>query len=192
MQVSTQQDYEKLIRVLKYLYGTQKWGIILEGTDDLLNLKIFIDASYGVHADGKSHTGLVLMMGRGVIICKSVKQKINTKSSTEAELVALSDSISMAIWCRNFLEEQGYDMPPASVFQDNQSTIAMVRAGKPTSDRTRHVNIRFFFVADREKAGEIAIEYLPTKEMLADALTKPLQGELFLKLRKQLLNWDEA
>jgi len=192
VQVSTQQDYEKLIRVLKYLYGTQKWGIILEGTDDILTLKIFIDASYGVHADGKSHTGLVLMMGRGVIICKSVKQKINTKSSTEAELVALSDSISMAIWCRNFLEEQGYDMPPASVFQDNQSTIAMVRAGKPTSDRTRHVNIRFFFVADREKAGEIAIEYLPTKEMLADALTKPLQGELFLKLRKQLLNWDEA
>jgi len=83
-------------------------------------------------------------------------------------------------------------MPPASVFQDNQSTIAMVRAGRPTSDRTRHVNIRFFFVADRERAGEIAIEYLPTKDMIADILTKPLQGELFLKLRKELLNWDEA
>jgi len=190
--VSTQQDYDKLIRVLKYLFGTQKWGIILEAEDNLLLLKIYIDASYGVHADGKSHTGLALMMGRGIIICKSVKQKINTKSSTEAELVALSDSISMAIWCRNFLEEQGYIMPPASVFQDNQSTIAMVRAGRPTSDRTRHVNIRFFFVADREQAGEIAIEYLPTKDMIADILTKPLQGELFLKLRKELLNWDEA
>jgi len=190
--ISTQQDYEKLTRVLKYLFGTQKWGIILEAEDNLLLLKIYIDASYGVHADGKSHTGLALMMGRGIIICKSVKQKINTKSSTEAELVALSDSISMAIWCRNFLEEQGYTMPPASVFQDNQSTIAMVRAGRPTSDRTRHVNIRFFFVADRERAGEIAIEYLPTKDMIADILTKPLQGELFLKLRKELLNWDEA
>ena len=189
--VATQQDREKLYRVLKYLYGTQKWGIVLESDDNLLLLRVFIDASYGVHSDGKSHTGLVLMMGKGVIICKSVKQKINTKSSTEAELVALSDSISMAIWCRNFLEAQGYKMPPASVFQDNQSTIAMVRAGKPTSDRTRHVNIRFFFVADREKSGEIAISYMPTKDMLADVLTKPLQGELFLKLRKELLNWEE-
>ena len=68
------------------------------------------------------------------------------------------------------------------------STIAMLKNGRPTSDRTRHINIRFFFVCDRRAAGEINVEYKPTKEMLADILTKPLQGELFVQLRNELLN----
>ena len=117
-----------------------------------------------------------------------MKQKINTKSSTEAELIGLSDGLSLVIWARNFLESQGYKMPPATVFQDNMSTIAMLKNGRPTSDRTRHVNIRFFFACDKEASGEINIEYKPTKEMLADILTKPLQGELFMQLRSELLN----
>jgi len=141
-----------------------------------------------VHKDCKSHTGTVISLGSGPVLVKSVKQKINTKSSTEAELVGLSDSMSVIIWCRNFLEEQGYKMPPAQVFQDNMSTIAMVRSGKPTSDRTRHINIRFFFIHDREKNGEIKIEYRSTETMLADILTKPLQGEQFELLRDELLN----
>ena len=144
-----------------------------------------------VHSDAKSHTGTVVSMGKGPIMAKSTKQKIVTKSSTEAELVGMSDSVSLVIWCRNFLESQGYKVPPAKVFQDNLSTIAMVRSGKPTSDRTRHVSIRYFFVHDREVNGEVQLEYKPTKEMIADILTKPLQGELFTRLRDQLLNRDE-
>jgi hypothetical protein len=147
-----------------------------------------VDASYGVHKDCKSHTGTVVTLGKGPVLVKSVKQKINTKSSTEAELVGLSDSMSVIIWCRNFLEKQGYTMPPAQVFQDNMSTISMIRSGKPTSDRTRHVNIRFFFINDREKSGEVKVEYKSTKSMLADILTKPLQGEQFVVLRDELLN----
>ena len=66
----------------------------------------------------------------------------------------------------------------------------MVKAGVPTSDRTRHIAIRFFFIKDRVDAGEVDITYVPTKDMQADILTKPLQGELFLKLRKELLNYE--
>ena len=64
----------------------------------------------------------------------------------------------------------------------------MLKNGRPTSDRTRHINIRFFFASDKQTGGEIEIEYKPTKEMLADILTKPLQGELFQQLRNELLN----
>jgi histone deacetylase 1/2 len=166
VQVATEQDGAKLTRVLRYLSGTQNLGIVLEADDQLLKLYCYIDASFGVHADAKSHTGTLVTLGKGPIMAKSVKQKINTKSSTEAELVGLSDSVSLVIWCRNFLESQGYKMPPASVFQDNLSTIAMVKNGKHTSDRTRHVNIRFFFVHDREANEEIRVEYKPTKQML--------------------------
>ena len=188
VQESTEQDMDKLKRVLRYLLGTKHLGITLEADGQIIRLRCYVDASYGVHRDCKSHTGTVISLGRGPVLVKSVKQKINTKSSTEAELVGLSDSMSVIIWCRNFLEEQGYKMPPAQVFQDNMSTIAMIRSGKPTSDRTRHINIRFFFIHDREKSGEVKVEYRCTKSMLADILTKPLQGELFETLRDELLN----
>jgi len=70
------------------------------------------------------------------------------------------------------------------------STIALIKNGKSGSERTRHIAVRFFFVTDKVKSGEIKIEYLGTGEMLADILTKPLQGSLFEKLRDQLLNWN--
>ena len=80
-------------------------------------------------------------------------------------------------------------MGPATVYQDNMSTIASVKNGKSNSDRTRHIAIRFFFISDRVTSKEINVEYMPTGEMLADILTKPLQGALFVKLRDKLLNW---
>ena len=80
-------------------------------------------------------------------------------------------------------------MGPAVLYQDNMSTIAMLKNGRASSDRTRHINIRYFFVKDRVDAGEIRVEYKPTEQMIADILTKPVQGSLFLKLRAWLLNW---
>ena len=80
-------------------------------------------------------------------------------------------------------------MGPAVVYQDNMSTIALVKNGKSNSDRTRHIAIRFFFVSDRVLNKEISVEYMPTGDMLANILTKPPQGALFIKLRDKLLNW---
>ena len=141
---------------------------------------------YGVHFDMRSQSGCVIGIGRGPIYAKSSAQKLNTKTSTESELVALSDNTSQVIWCRNFLTAQGYNLGPATIYQDNMSTISMVANGKSNSARTRHIAIRFFFIADRVKTGEVKIEYMKTGNMLADILTKPLQGQLFLKLRGML------
>ena len=71
-------------------------GIILEGQQNL-SILAYVDASYGVHKDLKSHTGCVIGIGHGPVYSKSTGQKLNTKSSTEAELVALSDSTSQVI-----------------------------------------------------------------------------------------------
>jgi hypothetical protein len=102
--------------------------------------------------------------------------------------VAVSDGLSEVIWARNFLLNQGVLLGPAVVYQDNKSTMALIAKGRSTSSRTKHINIRYFFVKDRIEAGEIVIKYAPTEEMLADLLTKPLQGELFRRLRRSLLN----
>ena len=93
---------------------------------------------------------------------------------------------------RNFLLHQGYQPQPANVFQDNKSTITMAEKGMSTSDKTRHINIRYFFVKHYMDSDELKIEYLPTEEMVADVLTKPLQGDLFRRMRNKLLNVDDA
>ncbi len=89
---------------------------------------------------------------------------------------------------RNFLIEIGYSLDAATVFQDNQSTMKLIERGRPASERTRHVAIRFFFIKDRVDSKEIKMEYCPTSDMVADILTKPLQGAQFYKLRDKLLN----
>ena len=181
-------DMRKLERVIRYLRGTRDLCLTLIARQNLLELVAFIDASFAVHGDYKSHSGVSIFLGLGGIFFKSVKQKLNSKSSTEAELIAVSDGLTMIIWIREFLIGQGYNVGPATLFQDNKSTIQLIANGRSNSERTRHVNIRFFFVKDRVSSGEIKIEYVPTDNMIADMLTKPLQGALFRSLRSKLLN----
>jgi len=167
----------------------KKWELFSDLTT-IANMKpINIDASYGIHADGKRHSGMVLSLGAGPLLVKSSKQKIVTKSSTESELIALSDLCSLVIWNREFLIAQGENPPPTTVYQDNQSTMALVNRGVSSSERTRHIKIRHFWVKDQIDNGEVEIVYLPTTDMTADILTKPLQGESFNRLRRMLLNW---
>jgi hypothetical protein len=70
------------------------------------------------------------------------------------------------------------------------STIAMIKNGISKCDKTRHMNVRFFWTKERVDNGEIQIVYTPTDDMVADILTKPLQGDKFLTLRRLLLNWN--
>lgn len=189
VQCSTEDDWLKLERVMKYLNGTRALGICIQPDPGPINPTALVDASYGVHADGKSHTGCVISLGKGPVYVKSGKQKIVAKSSTEAELVGLSDSIGQIIWSREFLIAQGYDLGVTTVHQDNLSTMALAQNGQSNSERTRHINIRYFFVTDRIASREIELSHLGTSDMIADILTKPLQGNLFRKLRSQLMNW---
>ena len=188
---ATVEDGRKLDRLLKYINGTREMGITLE-CGETLQVQAFVDASFAVHAMKGSHTGYFITLGRGPIFAKSSKQKLVSKSSTEAELIGWSDSTPMVIWVEHFLEGQGYAPQPVKIFQDNQSTISMVKKGKSTSERTRHIDIRFFFMHDLIMRKKMIVDYLSTDQMIADILTKPLQGELFRRFRELLLNWETA
>jgi histone deacetylase 1/2 len=191
VQAPDDDDWKKLERVFRYLNGTTELGIILTA-DPSPHVIAHIDASYGVHGDFKSHSGMVISLGAGPIDASSTKQKINTKSSAEAELIALSDKATRAIWCREFLTHQGHSAAPATLYQDNESTIKLSTNGVASSDRTRHVSIRYFWIKDRCATGDVEVIYKPTDEMVADILTKPLHGEKFKELRSLLLNWDSS
>ena len=81
-----------------------------------------------------------------------------------------------------FLIHHGVSIGPAVVYQDNQSTIFLANRGKSTSEHTRNVKICHFFI--NHYIEEKVLQYLPTGEMIADLLTKPLHGSQFEKLRK--------
>jgi hypothetical protein len=104
----------------------------------------------------------------------------------------LSDSLGQALWLRNFLIAQGYDVQlPVHACQDNLSTIALTAKGKSTSDRTRHIGIRFFWIKDLIDRKEVSLQHISTHDMMADILTKPLQGIQFVRLRDLILGYTK-
>jgi hypothetical protein len=187
LQKPTLEDWSKLVKAIEYVRHTKHLVLTLCAHKVLL-IMIFADASFGKHHDMRSHTGAAITLFKGVIWAKSSKQKIMTKSSTEAKLVAISDVIGQVLWLRNFLEAQGYVLPAVKLFEDNLSTIALTKSGKSNSSRARHNTIRFFFISGKVLSKEVEVEYMPTDAMLADILTKPLQGSLFKKFHDFLLN----
>ena len=129
-------------------------------------------------------------MSKGGVENVSTKQKINTDSSTIAELVGVHDVLPLVLWTKLFLEEQGYKIESNKVFQDNKSTILLEENGKRSSGkRTRAINVRYFLITNQVETDNIKIEYCPTDMMISDYMTKGLQGMKFSKLEKQLWEW---
>jgi hypothetical protein len=183
-------DYKKMIRVLKYLQGTKDLTLKLQGNDGM-EVRWWVDAAYGVHQDMKGHTGGVMSAGGGSVYSTSLKQKMVSMSSTECEMVGVYDVLTQIQWTALFLSDQGYTVDTSTLYQDNTSAILLETNGRKSSSKhTRHMNIRYFYIKDQVDAGKIKIEYCATDEMLADYFTKPVQGKKFKMFRDQIMNID--
>ena len=94
--------------------------------------------------------------GRGLIISISKKQKLNTKSSMEAELIGADDEISQMLWTRYFLKSQGYGTDKNIFYQDNTSAMLLENNGnKSSTKKTKHIHVRYYFIKDRVKTGDV-------------------------------------
>jgi hypothetical protein len=90
----------------------------------------------------------------------SKKQKLNTKRSTECELVGVDDASPQMLWTRYFIEGQGYRVEALILKQDNLSAILPENNGRASSSKiTKHINVRYFFIRDRINSGEITVEH---------------------------------
>ena len=139
---------------MRYFNGTENIGLFLGKNErDERRLVCYGDATHGVHFNGKSHTGTVITHGRGAIVAKSTKQKIVCRTSTESELVALSDASSLVYYELQFLQSLGVQVKFATMYQDNTSTT-MAKHGKFCSDRTKHIKLRYFSVKQFIDSGE--------------------------------------
>ena len=186
---SCEDDWKKLKRLLCFIKSTIDDPRII-GATSLTDLYTWVDAAYGVHDNMRSQTGGAMSFGIGILHGRSSKQKLNVKSSTEAEVVGLSEYLPYNIWMIYFLMHQGYKIVNNILYQDNQSAIRMEKNGRNScTGNSRHIHIRYFFVKDRVDKKEVKIEYCPTEQMLADFFTKPLQGSLFRKFRDVIMGY---
>ena len=118
----------------------------------------------------------------------TTKQKVNSRSSTEAEFIAVDDVISKIIWTKLFMEAQGYKIKSNIIYRDNQSSMKMEMNGKSSSGkRTRHFNIKYYYITDLIKRGEVQIKFCPTENMIADYMTKPITGSRFIEFWSHIL-----
>lgn len=181
----TEQDYKKLTRVVRYLRNTVHLPLLI-GWDESGVSMWSVDAAFTVHKDMHSHTGAALTMGKVALLFLLLKQKINTKSFTKAELVRVDDAMNFVVWSKLFFnwKIQNHDnnikskaLGKANVLlQENTSAIQLERYGKQLSTkRTRHIKIRYFYIMDKlQDRTVMIILYCPMKEMVSNYLSKLL------------------
>jgi hypothetical protein len=146
--------------------------------------KWMVDASFAFHP---SHTGCAASAGKVSFLSVSSEPKIDTKSSTEAELVGVDDILGRILWTKLFMADQGYETTHA-VGKDDQSVMMLEENGqRSSSKRTRHLNIRYFFTTACIPKRQVNTTSVPTKDIIGDFFTKPLQGYLFRKLRAHVM-----
>ncbi len=159
---------------------------------NITNLAWYIDGSYASHEDMRGQSGAVLVTGNCAVLFRSKKQKVNTRSSTETELIAVDDALPTIQWTMNFMAEQGYILE-TEIKQDNKSTMLLMKNGRLSSGKhTKHFDIRYFYVKDLIDQGIIKLSHCISEDMLADFCTKPLQGKRFLFLRNLIFNIKSA
>jgi hypothetical protein len=149
-------DWGKLVRVLKYINGTRYMKLILSADEMNFTVHWYVDGSHQCHEDCRGQIGSLMTMGKGAAISSSNIMKCNTRSSTETEIISVHDKLPDIIWTRYFVECQGYDIDEYIVFQDNMSSLSLEKNGRVSSSkRTKHIKAKYFLIKDYYESGEI-------------------------------------
>ena len=188
----TKTHWTALCHVVRYLKGTLDYGL-LYGTNSSLVLEPWTDSSWGDDPnDARSTHGYIFKLAGGPISWKSQKQHSVALSSAEAEYVGESHCGTIIEWFRGLLQE--LDIPgtvpdePTQMYCDNQAAIGMAEKAQ-FNKKTKHIAIRYHYVRDLVQNGVIEMVFVPTDEMIADAMTKPV-GKVKFKRFLSALNMD--
>ena len=148
----------------------------------------YCDADWGGDLnDRKSTTGYCTFINNNLISWNSKKQRTVALSSTEAEYMAINEVAKELMWLRIILKEMNINVKsPSILYVDNQSAIK-ISENDTEHDRTKHIDIRYYFIRDLITNGEIKLHWVSTAEQLADIFTKPLGGTIFTNLRDILM-----
>ena len=147
------------------------------GSRDHLKLEMYTDADWtGDKETRRSTSGYVALLNGTAISWASKRQTSVAQSSCEAEYIAASEAVKEAVWIGRFLEELHQTrIYPIPLYCDNQGAIALAK-NPENHQRTKHIDVRYHYIREKEEDGTIEIRYLPTEQMVADGFTKSLSS----------------
>ena len=181
------EDWGRGARILRYLQGTQDYGLTYTSSLSAPTLKGYCDASYASDPTSRrSVTGYVFFVGDCAVTWFAGLQKSVSLSTAESEYVAVSDGCKEAVWLSRLLSDLGAPQKgPIPLLEDNQACIAL--ASNPRDHtRTKHIDVRHHHIRERVQAGEVTLVYVPTASQVADIFTKGLSLPLFSSHRRSL------
>jgi hypothetical protein len=178
-------------RVLRYLQATKTLALTYSCPQNpalLHELLMFSDANWGgTHTDRRSVGGGCCLFNGAAVFWHCKRQPTVTLSSAESEYMQLSIMSLLALYARNVARDIGIPVTkPTITFEDNQPAIK-IATNPISSNRSRHIDIRYHSIREQVLRGNIMLIYLPTTEMIADIFTKPLGPILFQRFRNIIL-----
>jgi hypothetical protein len=187
---STEDDWCKLVRIIGHLQATHTFYRVLRRQSNVPRLEHYVDAAFGVHSDGKSHTGSCIFWNDTCLSVSSTKQKMVAKDSTEAELIELSDKLNDVLWMTEFLEGLGEKMKSPILYQDNISCLDLVCDINSGKFRSKHLRARRAAVFEQNAEKNVLLTYCRSEKMIADSSSKPVDGAKHYWCRKAMCIYD--
>jgi hypothetical protein len=175
--------------LLGYLLATKDHKLTFKPTS--LQLEFWVDASYNIHPDARSHYGALSCVGpnNASFHAKSGVIKAVCRSSTEAELAANNEILSDALHYSDLMHEFGFKQDTHAVHEDNQAMITLLNAPDLNyQTRSKHIRVRYAFAKQMVQAKRFSYVFVGSADQRADFLTKPLVGEAFRKAASNELN----
>lgn len=172
--------------ILRYLQGTKSLGIVYSKKHEH-KIKGFSDADWAQEKPSrKSVSGYVFLSAEGAVSWRSKQQSVVAQSSKEAEFIALAFCIREALWLQKFeeffdrilIKGEAHDIFNITLGEDNMGCIRDAQT-PVISDLSKHVDIKYQFLVDHVRRGNVKLQFVPTNEMLADILTKNLKKVKF-------------
>lgn len=161
--------------IVRYVKGTFSKGLLYTKTDEEGEILTgFVDSDYVADLDKRrSLSGYIFTLFGNVISWRSNLQSVVALSSTEAEYIALAESVKEAIWLKGSISAMIKGKCEAKIFCDNQSALALSK--NPTfHDRKKHIDVRFHYVREIVQEGEVKLCKIHTSNNQADIMTKVL------------------
>jgi hypothetical protein len=186
MESPTTTHFKEAKRILRYVKGTIDFSLLYPSSNEF-KLVGYSDSDWGGDVDDrKSTTWFVFYLGSSAFTLSSKKQPIVTLSTCEAEYVAATSSVCHAIWLRKLLKELHMPQKDATeIFVDNKSAITLTK-NPVFHDRSKHIDTRYHFIRECIVKKEVQLKFVKTHDQVADIFTKPLNNEIFSKLRALL------
>jgi hypothetical protein len=177
------EHWKQIKHALRYVKATLDYSLCFNQKD--LQLQGYTDADWqGDPDDRKSTSGYLFTIAGGAISWRSKKQDSVAMSSMEAEYIAASEAAKEAVWLKEFLSTLKIidsARKPVMVYCDNQAAIKVSRDPRFHS-KSKHIEGRYHYIRDViNRLKLVSLEFLPSVDMVADPLTKPLSQVVFGK-----------